>query len=111
MDEELVNRIVNFMTIGKCVHYSKCYSPIEKYEEFIKEENMIFGISYNSQFNVMGFIGHITKYNWHVIADGGYWRSNNYKDIPYVNQLFMMYGVQAMGVTERGISLYKENIC
>jgi len=69
IDEILVNRMMSVLTSGKCTNQSLCYRPFEKYESFVNDTNLVFGVTKRDEkFNVFNVNKLILKSNWHFIV-------------------------------------------
>ena len=61
--------MMSVLTSGKCTNHSLCYRPFEKYESFINDTNLVFGVTNNNaKFDFRNVNKLILKNNWHFIV-------------------------------------------
>jgi len=78
---------------------------------FPNARNLVIGISITSKINLNEFDHYILKNNWHLITDGGVFRSSIDNNIENANDLFKLYGISVTGESKSEFLLSKENIC
>jgi len=109
IDKILVNRVMSVLTSGKCTNHSLCYRPFEKYESFINDTNLVFGVTKgNEKFNFWNVNRLILKNNWHfivaIIIDAKGLSSD-------IINLVGIYGIKLTRSVIVAYNFGKENLC
>ena len=107
IDETLVNRIMSVLTSGKCTNHSLCYRPFEKYESFVNDTNLVFGVTNSDQnFDFFNVNKLILKNNWHFIV------AVNKKTLnPDMQNLMGIYGITRSYEFASEYKFGGENLC
>jgi len=108
IDETLVNRIMSVLTCGKCMNHSLCYRPFEKYERFVNDRNIVFGVTKNAKFDFWNVNRIIFKNNWHFIVG----LASNGKDFDQdIANLMGIYGIKRSNGLVAAYDFGGENLC
>jgi len=108
IDETLVNRIMSVLTSGKCTNHSVCYRPFEKYESFVNDTNLVFGVTKNEKFDFGNVNRLILQNNWHFIVALEFTGKKFVQDL--VN-LMGIYGINRYGEIVKSYNFGGENLC
>jgi len=109
IDETLVNRMMSVLTSGKCTNHSLCYRPFEKYESFVNDTNLVFGVTKSyEKFDFWNLNMLLLKNNWHFIIGLKYNAKGFSSDI---ENLLGIYGIKRNAEPLMKYNFGEENLC